>query len=182
MESHIISFFAAREKAMVVSLEFVKAIVTAEEVLLHNPLCREVIPFVEQLKHQLPYKSQPKLQGLADEEEKEKESEMQISISTQRLPVREPTEELPFEFQVLEIALEVVCSYMDSSVADLERVAYPVLDELARSVSTMNLQNVRSLKSNLTRWLVRVQKVFCKSTIFFFLYLLSISIHFFQSF
>jgi len=67
--------------------------------------------------------------------------------------------ELPFEFQVLEIALEVVCTYLDSSVADLERDAYPVLDELARNVSTKNLEHVRSLKSNLTRLLARVQKV-----------------------
>ena len=67
--------------------------------------------------------------------------------------------ELPFEFQVLEMALEIVCSYLDSNVADLERVAYPVLDELAMNVSTKNLERVRSLKSNLTRLLARVQKV-----------------------
>jgi magnesium transporter len=59
----------------------------------------------------------------------------------------------------LEIALEVVCTYLDSDVADLERGAYPILDELARNVSTKNLEHVRSLKSNLTRLLARVQKV-----------------------
>nr|GEW55769.1 hypothetical protein [Tanacetum cinerariifolium] len=37
--------------------------------------------------------------------------------------------EIPFEFQVLEIALEVVCTYLESSVADIERDAYPVLNE-----------------------------------------------------
>ncbi|KAF7800864.1 magnesium transporter MRS2-4 [Senna tora] len=125
---------------MVVNLEFIKAIVTAEEVLLLDPLCQEVIPFVEQLRQQLPYKSQPKLHDPAEPSE-----------SLQQ-------HELPFEFQFLEIALEVVCTYLESSVADLERGAYPVLDELARNVSTKNLQNVRSLKSNLTRLLARVQK------------------------
>ncbi|KAJ6840782.1 putative magnesium transporter MRS2-G [Iris pallida] len=128
----------AREKAMVVNLEFIKAIVTADEVLLLDPLCQEVIPFVEQLRQQLPIKSPYRVEG-GNEGEGERE--------------------LPFEFQVLEVALEVVCTYLDSSVADLERDAYPVLDELARSVSTKNLERVRSLKSNLTLLLARVQKV-----------------------
>lgn len=39
-----------------------------------------------------------------------------------------------FEFQVLGIALEVVSNYLDSNVADLERAAYPVLDELPRMI------------------------------------------------
>ncbi|CAL0325054.1 unnamed protein product [Lupinus luteus] len=149
----------ARERAMVVNLEFIKAIVTAEEVLLLDPLRQEVLPFVEQLRLQLPFKNQPKLHGPADEQE----NEMQASIGRQWLPAPESAEglqaELPFEFQVLEIALEVVCTFLDSSVADLERGAYPVLDELARNVSTKNLEHVRSLKSNLTRLLARVQKV-----------------------
>ncbi|GJZ65827.1 magnesium transporter MRS2-4 [Tanacetum coccineum] len=50
--------------------------------------------------------------------------------------------ELPFEFQVLEIALEVVCTYLESGVADLERDAYPVLDERASNVSTKNLERL----------------------------------------
>lgn len=149
----------AREKAMVVNLEFIKAIVTAEEVLLLDPLRQEVLPFVEQLRQQLPSKSQPKLHGVAEEQE----GEMQVSNGRQWLPVPESADglqsELPFEFQVLEIALEAVCTYLDSNVADLERGAYPVLDELARNVSTKNLEHVRSLKSNLTRLLARVQKV-----------------------
>ncbi|KAJ6836682.1 putative magnesium transporter MRS2-G [Iris pallida] len=130
----------AREKAMVVNLEFIKAIVTADEVLLLDPLCHEVIPFVDQLRQQIPLRSPYRVEG-GNEGEGEGERE------------------LPFEFQVLEVALEVVCTYLDSSAADLERDAYPVLDELARSVSTKNLERVRSLKSNLTLLLVRVQKV-----------------------
>ncbi|KAI4296215.1 hypothetical protein L6164_036191 [Bauhinia variegata] len=148
----------AREKAMVVNLEFIKVIVTAEEVLLLDPLRQEVLPFVEQLRQQLPCKNQPNFHGADDEPE----NEMQVSIGRQWLPPDSSEgvqSELPFEFQVLEIALEVVCTYLDSKVADLERVAYPVLDELARNVSTKNLEHVRSLKSNLTRLLARVQKV-----------------------
>ncbi|KAG6427268.1 hypothetical protein SASPL_111510 [Salvia splendens] len=91
------------------------------------------------------------------------DKEMQSATAGDWLTAPETTdglqEELPFEFQVLEIALEVVCTYLDSSVAELERDAYPALDELAISVSTKNLERVRSLKSNLTRLLARVQKV-----------------------
>ncbi|KAI8532113.1 hypothetical protein RHMOL_Rhmol11G0187900 [Rhododendron molle] len=151
----------AREKAMVVNLEFIKAIVTAEEVLLLDPLRQEVLPFVDQLRQQIPHKTPSRIQGGG--QTTAQDNEMHLSTGGQWLPVPEAVEglqcELPFEFQVLEIALEVVCTYLDSSVADLERDAYPVLDELARNVSTKNLEHVRSLKSNLTRLLARVQKV-----------------------
>lgn len=151
----------AREKAMVVNLEFIKAIVTAEEVLLLDPLRQEVLPFVDQLRQQLPHKGAFKIHGTGPPDVHD--SEMHVSPGGQWLPVPEVVEglqcELPFEFQVLEIALEVVCTYLDTNVADLERDAYPVLDELARNVSTKNLEHVRSLKSNLTRLLARVQKV-----------------------
>ncbi|KAA8538884.1 hypothetical protein F0562_025576 [Nyssa sinensis] len=96
------------------------------------------------------------------EQAKGPNNETHFSTGGQCLPVPEAVQglqcERPFEFQVLEIALEVVCTYLDSSVVDLERDAYPVLDELARNVSTKNLEHVRSLKSNLTRLLEQVQK------------------------
>ncbi|KAJ0078189.1 hypothetical protein Patl1_36693 [Pistacia atlantica] len=152
----------AREKAMVVNLEFIKAIVTSQEVLLLDPLRQEVLPFVDQLRQQLPHKSSFSTSGARAADVQD--NELQVSTRGLWSPIPEAVEggqnELPFEFQVLEIALEVVCTYLDSSVAELERDAYPVLDELARNVSTKNLEHVRSLKSNLTRLLARVQKVF----------------------
>ncbi|GLT42732.1 hypothetical protein SLA2020_167180 [Shorea laevis] len=151
----------AREKAMVVNLEFIKAIVTAEEVMILDPLCQEVLPFVDQLRQQLPHKNESRTHGAGPADVQD--NELQVSTPGQWLPVPEAVEglqcELPFEFQVLEIALEVVCTFLDTNVADLEREAYPVLDELAGNVSTKNLEHVRSLKSNLTRLLARVQKV-----------------------
>ncbi|KAK4762091.1 hypothetical protein SAY87_029975 [Trapa incisa] len=151
----------AREKAMVVNLEFIKAIVTAEEVLIFDPLGQEVVPFVDQLRLQLPPKTTSKTQeGCSADVAND---EMHDSAGRRWLPAPVAAEvqesELPFEFQVLEIALEVICTYLDSNVADLERDAYPILDELAQNVSTKNLERVRSLKSNLTRLLARVQKV-----------------------
>ncbi|XP_044462527.1 magnesium transporter MRS2-4-like [Mangifera indica] len=151
----------AREKAMVINLEFIKAIVTSQEVLLLDPLHQEVLPFVDQLRQQLPHKSSFSTPGARAADVQD--NELQVSTREKWSPIGEAVEgvqnELPFEFQFLEIALEFVCTYLDSSVADLERDAYPVLDELARNVSTKNLEHVRSLKSNLTRLLARVQKV-----------------------
>ncbi|KAK4476842.1 hypothetical protein RD792_016002 [Penstemon davidsonii] len=153
------SSILAREKAMIVNLEYIRAIVTAEEVLLLDPLRQEVLPFVDQLRRQLPHKSSS---NHVAGQMVPQDTEMQ-SPTGQWLRGPEAAEslqdELPFEFQVLEIALEVVCTYLDSSVAELERDAYPALDELAINVSTKNLEHVRGLKSNLTRLLARVQKV-----------------------
>lgn len=137
---------------MVVNLEFIRAIVTAEEVLILDPLCQEVLPFVDQLRQQIPLKRSVNTQEAGHTDTQD--NEVHSTEAAEGLQC-----ELPFEFQVLEIALEVVCTYLDSNVADLERDAYPVLDELARNVSTKNLEHVRSLKSNLTRLLARVQKV-----------------------
>ncbi|CAH2063607.1 unnamed protein product [Thlaspi arvense] len=140
----------AREKAIVVNLEVIKAIVTAEEVLLLDPLRPEVLPLIDRLKQQFPQRNGS-------------ENAPQASANVQSALDPEAAEglqsELPFEFQVLEIALEVVCSIVDSSVAALETEAWPILDELTKNVSTENLEYVRSLKSNLTRLLARVQKV-----------------------
>ncbi|KAI3695121.1 hypothetical protein L1987_78109 [Smallanthus sonchifolius] len=151
----------AREKAMVVNLEYIKAIVTAEEVLLLDPLNHEVLPFADQLRLQLSHKTHSNISG--NRQVALRDTESNLSASGRWIPAPETYEalqaELPFEFQVLEVALEVVCTYLDSSVADLEKDAYPVLDELAKNVSTKNLESVRSLKSNLTRLLARVQKV-----------------------
>ncbi|XP_075520686.1 magnesium transporter MRS2-4-like [Primulina tabacum] len=154
------SSILAREKAMIVNLEYIRAIVTAEEVLLLDPLRQEVLPFVDQLRRQLPHKSPS--EHVAGQMISPY-NELQSPTTGQWLTVPEAPgglqDELPFEFQVLEIALEVVCTYLDSSVAELERDAYPALDDLAIHVSTKNLEHVRSLKSNLTRLLARVQKV-----------------------
>ncbi|KAG0451968.1 hypothetical protein HPP92_025979 [Vanilla planifolia] len=142
----------AREKAIVVNLEFIKAIITAEEVLVLDPTCQEVLAFVEQLRQHLLLNSPSKVNDLP--------LKTRSSIGGQCFNTENCEGEfLPFEFKVLEVALEFVCTYLDNSVTDLERTAYPVLDELTMNVSTKNLELVRSIKSNLTRLLARVQKV-----------------------
>ncbi|KAH0451832.1 hypothetical protein IEQ34_019131 [Dendrobium chrysotoxum] len=147
-----------RDKAMVVNLEFIKAIITADEVLLLDPLRNEVLPFVDQLRRQIFSNPPSKFNdsGNVDEVGRKMSSTVGKWLQDEN---GEDEHVLPFELQVLDIALEFVCNYLDSSVTNLARNAYPALDELTRNVSTKNLERVRSLKSNLTRLLARVQKV-----------------------
>ncbi|EOA18421.1 hypothetical protein CARUB_v10006967mg [Capsella rubella] len=138
----------AREKAIVLNLEVIKAIVTAEEVLLLEPLRPEVLTLSERLKQHFPQRkclaqASANVQSSLDDPEDEEDSES----------------ELPFEIQVLEIALEVVCSFVDSNVTALETQAGSLLEELTKKVSNENLKQLRSLKTNLTYLLARVQKV-----------------------
>ncbi|XP_057792296.1 magnesium transporter MRS2-4-like [Salvia miltiorrhiza] len=125
----------AREKCMILSLEFIRALVSAEEVMLLDPLQQEVLVFVDQLTRHLSSKNRQHPEASEDELL------------------------LPFEFQVLEIALKVTYGYLESSVSQVERNVYPALDEVTKSVSTKNLEYMRTFKSNLTRLLARVHKV-----------------------
>lgn len=152
------SSIIAREKAIVVNLEFIKAIITADEVLLLDPLCNEVLPFVNQLRRQINLNSPSKVHEYCNFDFPG--SEMPQYGGQWFLNENGDGERvLPFEFQVLEVALEFVCTYLDSNVSDLERDAYAALEELTKNISTKSLERVRSLKTNLTRLLARVQKV-----------------------
>ncbi|KAI5083339.1 hypothetical protein GOP47_0003082 [Adiantum capillus-veneris] len=149
------STILAREKAMVVNLEFIKAIVTAQEVLVLDPTSAAVLPFIEQLKETL---LASKAEGSNKTLTYRKEADAQETLMGSEF-VGSTQDELPFEFRVLEVALETVCGFLEMKVKELESTATPVLDELTRNVSTSNLELVRSLKSDLTRLLARVQKV-----------------------
>ncbi|KAG8083919.1 hypothetical protein GUJ93_ZPchr0010g8019 [Zizania palustris] len=141
----------AREKAMVINLEFIRAIVTSDEILLLEPLALNVLPFVDQLTRHLSLKS---LVGGDGQHGGDGRGEKQDYSPRDQMCLNEATgaeHELPFEFQVLELALETVCSSFDINVSDLERRASPVLEELTKNVSKKNLDRVRTLKSDLTR-------------------------------
>ena len=160
-ESYLLSVrltldFAAREKAIVINLEFIRAIVTADEVLVLEPLAQEVIPFLDKLRHYFPLKS------------------LEVDVGATQVGSLDGNQDqtsaergLPFEFQVLELALKAVCLSFHSSLSDLNKHARFVLDELAKSVSTSNLERVRSLKRDLTTLLAGVHKVFVRHTFFF---------------
>ncbi|KAJ8558124.1 hypothetical protein K7X08_004890 [Anisodus acutangulus] len=145
------SAILGRERAIVLNLEHIKAIITTEEVLLRDPLDDNVVPVVEELQRRLPL---PAI-GLGEGED---DDQPVVNGTRNQMQTVEPTE-FPFEFRALEVALEGVCSYLDTQTRELETAAYPALDELTSKISSRNLDRVRKLKSAMTRLTSRVQKV-----------------------
>ncbi|KAJ4967840.1 hypothetical protein NE237_014541 [Protea cynaroides] len=142
------STILGREKAIVLNLEHIKAIITADEVLLRDPLDDNVIPIVEELRRRLPPSNLVQQgQGYGKEHP-----------SGQNDDTGEE-DESPFEFRALEVALEAICSFLGARTTELETAAYPALDELTSKISSRNLDRVRKLKSAMTRLTARVQKV-----------------------
>ncbi|KAK9691559.1 hypothetical protein RND81_09G204400 [Saponaria officinalis] len=135
------STILGREKAIVVNLEQIRCIITADEVLLLNSLDSYVMQYVVELQRRL------------------KTSVADTWHSGTRNFDNTSPDYLPFEFKALEIALEAACSFLDSQASELEIEAYPLLDELTSKISTLNLERVRRLKSRLVALTRRVQKV-----------------------
>ncbi|MED6182065.1 Magnesium transporter MRS2-I [Stylosanthes scabra] len=134
------STILGREKVIVLNLEHIKAIITAEKVFVRDPADDDVVPIVEELRRRLPKSSgdeEPCAQGGGQGEDNE----------------------FPFEFRALEVALEAICSFLDARTIELETAAYPALDELTSQISSRNLDRVRKLKSAMTRLTNRVQKI-----------------------
>ncbi|XP_028116854.1 magnesium transporter MRS2-I-like isoform X2 [Camellia sinensis] len=142
------STILTREKAIVLNLEHIKAIITPEEVLLRDPLDDNVIPVVEELQRRLPFINSIR-EGQEDGNELGDQQDVEAGEE----------EESPFEFRALEVALEAICSFFDARTTELETAAYPALDELTSKISTRNLDQVRKLKSAMTSLTARVQKV-----------------------
>lgn len=143
------STILGREKAIVLNLEHIKAIITADEVLLRDPMDDNVIPIVEELRRRLPPINLIS-QGQGDTREQQ---------NVQNDVEAGDEDESPFEFRALEVALEAICSFLDARTTELETAAYPALDELTSKISSRNLDRVRKLKSAMTRLTARVQKV-----------------------
>ncbi|GAB2219356.1 hypothetical protein Droror1_Dr00006991 [Drosera rotundifolia] len=178
-----------RERAIVINMEHIKAIVTAQEVLLLNSRDPSVIPFVEELVrrlmrlHQAAVKNQEAgSQGestdwtnLYDlEEPQSRENSPQSSGFPPRQGIvngegkleerqdhnnKDGGKVLPFEFVALEACLEAACTCLDNEARTLEQEAHPALDKLTSQISTLNLERVRQIKSRLVTITGRVQKV-----------------------
>ncbi|KAL0333513.1 UNVERIFIED_CONTAM: Magnesium transporter MRS2-3 [Sesamum angustifolium] len=175
-----------RERAIVINLEHIKAIITAQEVLLLNSRDPSVIPFVDELqrrilRHNQAIKSQEAGDGesadwtnLYDLEEPRstpasppnysekfpsKEEVGKAEGKEQSGENRDGPKLLPFEFVALEACLEAACSCLENEARTLEQEAHPALDKLTSKISTLNLERVRQIKSRLVAITGRVQKV-----------------------
>ncbi|XP_059299715.1 magnesium transporter MRS2-1-like [Lycium ferocissimum] len=148
------STILGREKAIVVNLEQIRCIITADEVLLLNSLDSYVLHYVVELQRRL------QAAGAGEVWQSEGElSRRRGSRNIENIFGTPSPDYLPFEFRALEVALEAACTFLDSQAAELEIEAYPLLDELTSKISTLNLERVRRLKSRLVALTRRVQKV-----------------------
>ncbi|KAL4311992.1 hypothetical protein GQ457_01G040160 [Hibiscus cannabinus] len=148
------STILGREKAIVVNLEQIRCIITADEVLLLNSLDSYVLQYVVELQRRLTSGVGEVWQSEGPELSRRRSSRGFDNVYGSTSP-----DYLPFEFRALEVALEAACTFLDSQAAELEIEAYPLLDELTSKISTLNLERVRRLKSRLVALTRRVQKV-----------------------
>ncbi|KAH7865654.1 hypothetical protein Vadar_009413 [Vaccinium darrowii] len=151
-----------RESAVVVNLEHIKAIVTANEVLVPNPRDPRMASFVYDLESKLSdfgatiTSDKAMEQSLTYMPPEASGSNRKASNGESKRMKPKP---LPFEFRALEICLESVCKSLESETSTLEEEAYPALDQLSAKTKTKNLKRVRVIKGRLVALTGRVQKV-----------------------
>lgn len=168
------SALLAREKAIVVNLEFIKMIVGMNTCYVTNLDDPNAADFVEHLQHRLKYgptntgeEQHPhqkdeivdgKKKGKGMDEKNAKTLGNQ-SKSYNILPPVNPLPELPFELRVLETALDYISKYLEQQVSDLEASGHPALDALTQKISTSNLERVRRIKNRMVRLNTRIETV-----------------------
>nr|CAB3475169.1 unnamed protein product [Digitaria exilis] len=149
------STILGRERAIVVNLERVKAVITAAEVLLPNSKDPAFTRFVHDL--------QTRAADLTD---------MEGDSSAVASPFPVPNSSKGHELEMTNKSTVVPEMTSSSSMPNLaaakdgntktstlEQEAYPALDELTSKISTLNLERVRQIKSRLVAISGRVQKV-----------------------
>ncbi|KAK9129716.1 hypothetical protein Sjap_010203 [Stephania japonica] len=155
-----------REKAIVINLEHIKSIITAQEVLLLNSRDPSVSPFVEELQRRISHLHHARRTS----QEFDGDHQLMSPGGGEDCSGGEGPRVLPFEFVALEACLEAACSSLDTEVREiveldlglaktLEQEAHPALDKLTSKISTLNLERVRQIKSRLVAITGRVQKV-----------------------
>ncbi|WVZ09270.1 hypothetical protein V8G54_013800 [Vigna mungo] len=173
------STLLGRERAIVINLEHIKAIITAHEVLLLNSRDPSVTPFVQELQARI----------LRHHQASSKHHDHRTDSDPDHDHDPDAIKILPFEFVALEACLEAACSVLENEVRaslfsfhffltislcihpkslspsdysqakTLEQEAHPALDKLTSKISTLNLERVRQIKSRLVAITGRVQKV-----------------------
>nr|VDD18723.1 unnamed protein product [Brassica oleracea] len=160
------SAILGRERAIVLNLEHIKAIITAQEVLVRDSSDENLVPVLEEFQRRLPV-----VQGDAEAGEEDGSLDLLFLMPSAYIKTTHSLShvelmydcyyylESPFEFRALEVVLEAICSVLAARTTELETSAYPALDELTSKISSRNLERVRKLKSAMTRLTARVQKV-----------------------
>lgn len=105
------STILGRERAIVVNLEQIRCIITADEVLLLNSLDSYVLQYVVELQRRL------QAPGVGEVWQSEgPELNRRRSKNFDNVFANPSPDYLPFEFRALEVALEAACTFLDSQV------------------------------------------------------------------
>lgn len=109
------STILGREKAIVVNLEQIRCIITADEVLLLNSLDSYVLQYVVELQRRLTSV------GVNDvwRSEDGGDSAGRRNRAFDNVYGNTSPDYLPFEFRALEVALEAACTFLDSQVCEI---------------------------------------------------------------
>jgi magnesium transporter len=106
------STILGREKAIVVNLEQIRCIITADEVLLLNSLDSYVLQYVVELQRRLTTSGVGEVwQSDGSDLNRRRGSRNFDNVFGSPSP-----DYLPFEFRALEVALEAACTFLDSQV------------------------------------------------------------------
>jgi magnesium transporter len=178
------SAILARERSIIVNLEFIKMIVGMDCCYITNLDDPNTTQFVEELQHRLKYgptqtgeESAPALYGHQSHDDmyvvglsskvgpvpKTGSNIGSGGLARARsysvLPPLNPLPELPFELRVLETALDYISKYLEDQASDLEAAAHPALDSLTQKINTASLERVRRVKNRMVRLNTRVETV-----------------------
>lgn len=162
------SALLAREKSIIVNMEFIKMIIGMERCYVTNLDDPNAADFVEHLQNRLQYgptissteNKTPEYgskDGAVQVQKKQGRSGMAPRSSMTQLPPLNPLPELPFELRVLETALDYISKYLEQQVTDVEAAGHPALDALTQKISTSNLERVRRIKNRIVRLSTRIE-------------------------
>eukprot|EP00201_Polytomella_parva_P003113 CAMPEP_0175077780 /NCGR_PEP_ID=MMETSP0052_2-20121109/23636_1 /TAXON_ID=51329 ORGANISM="Polytomella parva, Strain SAG 63-3" /NCGR_SAMPLE_ID=MMETSP0052_2 /ASSEMBLY_ACC=CAM_ASM_000194 /LENGTH=538 /DNA_ID=CAMNT_0016347395 /DNA_START=64 /DNA_END=1677 /DNA_ORIENTATION=+ len=160
MSTGYTSAILCREKAIIVNIEHIKAIITTSYVLVINHEEEKNSRFIDGLKRRLHRDAsgagglglgRGAFPGQGDDAKLSTADKLKMYMSPSGMGLI-----LPFELKVLEVCLDVMASHLDFLTAELESAAYPALDALAGNTGSQHLERVRRIKNALVRLTSRV--------------------------
>ncbi|KAI3435866.1 hypothetical protein D9Q98_001924 [Chlorella vulgaris] len=157
-----------RDNAIILSIEHVRLIITADKVLIpregyeHNPLSNRFVDILEEgiaewARQQTMGTHAVNIDGgLHAGPHAGQHSDCEDDHSSSAAHGHDSLQ-LPFELVALEAALKEVVNAAGMQVKELEALALPALDALTKSVSTGNLERVRKVKTRHQRLIIRCE-------------------------
>uniref|UniRef100_A0A1D2AE65 Magnesium transporter n=1 Tax=Auxenochlorella protothecoides TaxID=3075 RepID=A0A1D2AE65_AUXPR len=162
------SAILARDRALVLNLEYIKCIVTMDMVYVTGLTSPLTLQFVHGMQQRLaareagaeaggPHSARQAFGGDLKDGGVAAPSHLLLGGDGEKRALRPPPQELPFELKVLEIALECVSGDLEQLAEELESAAHPALDNLTSKITTSALERVRRIKSRMVRLNTRVE-------------------------